>query len=107
MKISAALALLLSATQPADALLGGLKKAFGKTSTAPAPAPAAPAKSVTPGPKLPPTSLDNKNLDYIFQQNQAWKASKLAEDKKFFDKLGTIHTPDYMYIGKSLLPFLR
>jgi hypothetical protein len=94
MKVSAALALLLSVSQPANALLGGLFN--GKTA---APAPSAPVAKKT-GPRLPPTILDNKNLDYIFQQNQVWKASKLADDKEFFNKLGSTHTPEYMYIGK-------
>jgi hypothetical protein len=98
MKVSAALALLLSVSQPADALLGGLFKGK-KAAEAPAYVPPAPVAKKT-GPRLPPTILDNKNLDYIFQQNQAWKASKLAGDKEFFNKLGTTHTPEYMYIGK-------
>ena len=50
---------------------------------------------------LPPKAGDNSGLEHIFAQNQAWKASKLAEDPAFFDKLGTTHTPEYMWIGKA------
>jgi hypothetical protein len=54
------------------------------------------------GPMLPPKVLDNKGLDYIFDNNKAWKASMLQDDKDFFKKLGTTHTPDYMWIGTLL-----
>jgi hypothetical protein len=98
MKIAVALTLLL-AVQPSTALLGigKLKEAVLGKGSMPKPAP-----------KLPPLTLDNKDLDYVFAKNQAWKASKLAKDKDFFNKLGTTHTPDYMYIGKwsSELPTL-
>jgi hypothetical protein len=48
---------------------------------------------------LPPKNLDNKDLQNIFYQNQAWKAKKLVEDPDFFAKLGTTHKPDFMWIG--------
>jgi carbonic anhydrase len=38
-------------------------------------------------------------LQNIFYQNQSWKASKLASDPEFFNKLGTTHTPEFMWIG--------
>jgi hypothetical protein len=94
MKIAVALSLFL-AVQPSTALLGigKLKKVFGKGSM--------PKQRVTAGgKKLPPLTLDNKDLDFVFAKNQVWKASKLAKDKDFFKTLGTTHTPDYMYIGK-------
>jgi hypothetical protein len=50
-------------------------------------------------PRLPPKYLDNKGLAHIFEKNQDWKNAKKAQDKKFFDKLGKTHTPEYMYIG--------
>jgi hypothetical protein len=86
---------LLLALQPSAALLGigRLKRAFKRGSM--------PKQRVTAGgKKLPPLTLDNKDLDSVFAKNQVWKASKLAKDKDFFNKLGTVHTPDYMYIGK-------
>jgi hypothetical protein len=63
---------------------------------------APPAAVVVPktGPRLPPKILDNKGLDYIFEKNKMWQAEKLAGDKDFFHKLGSIHTPEYMYIGE-------
>ena len=102
MKIAVALTLFL-AVQPSAALLGigKLRKLLGKGSM--------PQQRVTAGgKKLPPLTLDNKDLDRVFAKNQIWKASKLVNDKEFFNKLGTTHTPDYMYIGKlsSKLPTL-
>jgi hypothetical protein len=61
---------------------------------------ASPAHLEHQGIKLPPTNLDNKGLEYLFRQNQEWKASKIAEDENFFDNLGTINAPDFMYIGR-------
>jgi hypothetical protein len=55
------------------------------------------------GPMLPPKVLDNKGLDYIFDNNKAWKASMLQDDKDFFKKLGSTHTPEYMWIGTLLM----
>ena len=96
MKISAAFTLFLAA-ESVSAF--GLKKFFKSTKTE---APAAPA----PSPKLPPKVLDNKGLDYIFEKNAKWQKEKIEQDSKFFDKLGTTHTPDYMYIGKYYCPRL-
>jgi len=95
MKIAVALTLFL-AVQPSAALLGigKLRKYFGK-GTMPQP------RVTAGGKKLPPLTLDNKDLDRVFAKNQIWKASTLAKDKDFFKKLGTTHTPDYMYIGCS------
>jgi hypothetical protein len=50
-------------------------------------------------PRLPPKYLDNKGLAHIFEKNRDWVNAKKAQDKKFFDKLGKTHTPEYMYIG--------
>jgi hypothetical protein len=44
----------------------------------------------------------DKSIANIYEQNQIWKNKKLAEDKDFFNKLGSGHSPDYMWIGKSV-----
>ena len=82
MKISAAFVCLLSA-QPVAALMGATSKTASQTALF----------------GLPPKTGDNKELQNIFYQNQAWKAEKMAEDPEFFDKLGTTHTPEFMWIG--------
>eukprot|EP00549_Striatella_unipunctata_P019744 CAMPEP_0118719336 /NCGR_PEP_ID=MMETSP0800-20121206/29413_1 /TAXON_ID=210618 ORGANISM="Striatella unipunctata, Strain CCMP2910" /NCGR_SAMPLE_ID=MMETSP0800 /ASSEMBLY_ACC=CAM_ASM_000638 /LENGTH=350 /DNA_ID=CAMNT_0006626683 /DNA_START=1 /DNA_END=1053 /DNA_ORIENTATION=- len=43
----------------------------------------------------------DKDLDVIYKQNLAWKASKEAEDPDYFNKLGGGHHPNYMWIGCS------
>jgi hypothetical protein len=87
MKISAAFAILL-AVQPASAWMEFLNEA-----TKP--------KSVKPLTGLPPgKDVDNKNLDNIFAQNQVWKNNKLKDDPEFFNKLGSTHKPEFMWIGK-------
>ena len=48
---------------------------------------------------LPPKTSDNKDLQNVFFQNQAWKAEKMAEDPEFFDRLGSTHKPEFMWIG--------
>jgi hypothetical protein len=93
MRISSALTLFLVA-ESVSAL--GIKNIFNSQKE-PLAAPAPPKKA---GPRLPPQILDNKGLDYIFDKNKAWRAEKLAADPEFFNKLGSIHTPDYMYIGE-------
>jgi len=40
-----------------------------------------------------------KDIATIFDQNQNWKNKKLETDPAFFDKLGSGHYPDYMWIG--------
>jgi hypothetical protein len=42
----------------------------------------------------------DKDITNIYVQNQIWKQQKLDEDKDFFNKLGSGHAPDYMWIGK-------
>ena len=101
MKIFVAFSLFLAA-QPTSALVGRFFKPPTETVGK------AKSKSVTPTipvktTGLPPMNTDNKGLQNIFYQNQAWKAEKLAEDKDFFSKLGSTHTPEFMYIGKHLL----
>ena len=98
MKITTAFTLLL-AVEYASAF--GIKKFFTSTK------PKGPVAPKAPGPKLPPMVLDNKGLDYIFAKNAKWQKKKLEQDPKFFDKLGTTHTPDYMYIGESRGPFVE
>lgn len=41
----------------------------------------------------------DKDITNIFRQNQEWKHSKLRQDPFFFNKLGSIHKPRYMWIG--------
>jgi hypothetical protein len=93
MKISSALTLFLLAESVSAY---SIKNFF----TPPKETVAAPAPVKTPSPRLPPSVLDNKGLDYIFEKNRAWQAAKIADDPEFFTKLGSIHTPDYMYIGE-------
>ena len=46
-----------------------------------------------------PRPYPDKDIMDIFSQNQAWKQKKLVEDEDFFNKLGSEHKPDYMWIG--------
>jgi hypothetical protein len=41
----------------------------------------------------------DKDISNIFRQNQEWKHSKLRQDPFFFNKLGSVHKPRYMWIG--------
>jgi hypothetical protein len=98
MKIAAAVTILMALAEPGEALLGRFRSK--KNAAEVVAKPYVPVKG--PGPSLPPNTLDNKNLDFIFEKNQIWKAEKLSGDKDFFKKLGSIHTPEYMYIGEFL-----
>lgn len=51
--------------------------------------------TTTPNGKTAP----DMNLDNIFRQNEQWVRAKKAEDPLFFDKLGSVHRPNYMWIG--------
>jgi hypothetical protein len=42
----------------------------------------------------------DKSIANIYAQNQIWKDSKLDKDKDYFNKLGSGHAPNYMWIGK-------
>jgi len=42
----------------------------------------------------------DKDLNDIFAQNVAWKAAQEERDPKFFEKLGSINMPNYMWIGR-------
>jgi hypothetical protein len=42
----------------------------------------------------------DKDITHIYKQNQIWKKEQLEEDEDFFSKLGSGHSPDYMWIGK-------
>lgn len=39
--------------------------------------------------------------EQLFENNKKWMASKLNEDKNFFEKLAADQTPEYLYIGCS------
>lgn len=41
----------------------------------------------------------DKDIQSIYRKNQEWKEGKLEEDPEFFNKLGSGHSPDYMWIG--------
>jgi carbonic anhydrase len=42
-----------------------------------------------------------KNLDHLFQSNQAWAARILRQDPDFFRKLSGQQSPEYLWIGCS------
>jgi hypothetical protein len=42
----------------------------------------------------------DKDIECIYGKNQVWKQQKLDEDADFFKTLGSVHKPDYMWIGK-------
>jgi hypothetical protein len=48
----------------------------------------------------PKRRFPDKDMSNIYRQNQIWKQQKLDEDRDFFNKLGSAHKPDYMWIGK-------
>jgi len=41
----------------------------------------------------------DKDINNVFLANQKWKFTKLVEDEDFFVKLGSHHSPPYMWIG--------
>jgi len=45
--------------------------------------------------------LVNKNIENIFAQNAKWKESHLKDDPNYFSRLGSVHQPDYLWIGES------
>merc|ERR1719183_2500744 len=42
-----------------------------------------------------------KDISTVFNNNQKWIDSKTAEDPDFFEKLGSGHYPQYLWIGCS------
>lgn len=58
---------------------------------------------------MPPLSSDadaangdspfSKDIDNIFAQNAAWKEAQEKKDPEFFEKLGAVTKPSYMWIG--------
>jgi carbonic anhydrase len=42
-----------------------------------------------------------KSYEAIFENNRKWVASKLAQEKDFFEKLAKGQTPEYLFIGCS------
>jgi hypothetical protein len=67
---------------------------FGKKSM-PAAAPVSPA----PASKLVSKKYD-LDISEIFDGNKKFVADKLAENPAYFDTLGIVHSPKYLYIGK-------
>ncbi len=53
-----------------------------------------------------PRERPDKSIANIYAQNQIWKNKKLEEDKDFFKKLGSGHSPDFMWIGKRNFDWL-
>lgn len=96
MKFTSVSLAFLAAMASVDAL--NVKKAFrfgrSKMPEAAAPAPA-PVAAAAPAKKNTPT----KDVSEIFEGNKAFIADKLAQDAGFFDTLGTVHQPKYLYIG--------
>ena len=45
------------------------------------------------------TGRPDRFISNIFEANKRWKYGKLAEDPRFFDKLGSGHAPKYLWIG--------
>ena len=41
------------------------------------------------------------NLDKVFENNKKWIATKLSEDKDYFEELGKGQNPEFLYIGCS------
>ena len=41
----------------------------------------------------------SKDIENIFAQNAAWKEAQEKKDPDFFDKLGAVTKPSYMWIG--------
>ena len=85
-----------STSTPPVAFMG---KFFKKGGAAATEEETATTPEVAPGPKLPPNILDNRGLDDVFAKNQEWKKRMIKEDRDYFNKLGTTHTPEYMWIG--------
>ena len=57
--------------------------------------------TIVPGRNLPPKVLDNKGLNDVFEKNKSWKKAMMKSDRNYFNKLGSTHTPEYMWIGCS------
>ncbi len=43
----------------------------------------------------------DKDLNDIFKQNLAWKKAKEDGDPDYFEKMGSVHKPKYLWIGTS------
>ena len=53
----------------------------------------------------PTATFRDKDLKDIFEQNVAWKSAHEEQDPEFFDKLGAVHKPNYMWIGEYQLSY--
>lgn len=64
----------------------------------------APAVAKPPPPEAPLSSASpDKDISNIFVQNEAWRDARLAADPEFFDTLGSVHQPKYLYVGTSAI----
>jgi Carbonic anhydrase len=78
-----------------------VKNRFGKAIDMPPPEiiPPPPTIIATPVVSTVTSTFVDKNLEDVFAANQEWISSMKGEDPAFFEKLGSIHQPDYMWIG--------
>jgi len=51
---------------------------------------------------MPSINGIDKDMSNVFVSNKKWKAQKEAEDPNFFKTLGSVHKPNYMWIGASM-----
>lgn len=55
--------------------------------------------------KLPPIDDEVRSVDdamsSIFENNEIWRKKMKENDPEYFDKLGSGHKPEYMWIGKN------
>mmetsp|Transcript_10993 Transcript_10993/g.24224 ORF Transcript_10993/g.24224 Transcript_10993/m.24224 type:complete len:132 (-) Transcript_10993:801-1196(-) len=50
---------------------------------------------------LPGGGNTDKDIENIFKQNEEWVQENLRKDKDYFNKLGSGHTPEYLWIGNA------
>jgi hypothetical protein len=96
--------------------LGGARGGEGRSPFYPAAPVLEDVTPLTKLPPLPPLDLEDDaarllkkekrkippDIDNIFLQNEQWKQSKLEKDPSFFNTLGSVHHPNYLWIGKQL-----
>jgi len=49
--------------------------------------------------RAPPQSREKYDIGGLFKGNQEWIAAQKERESEFFDKLGAVHNPEYMWIG--------
>ena len=43
--------------------------------------------------------MNEKNLEYLLENNRVWAASKVEGDHDFFTRLSEVQNPRYLWIG--------